>query len=134
MAEDKEFKDENGASLTEDDDFDPWADKPWKRWSEEEWESVRWLDDVSDIAAENDQWEYLFLVKGCGKLFGENVSPEQISRIMGARVIGEIHFKDENGKPIQLPENLKCEVIYDDDIAIFIARKKNPEAETAEKK
>jgi hypothetical protein len=130
MTENKEFKDEIEASLTEEDDFDPWADKPWKRWSEKEWEYHDWLHDVRDIAAENDQWEYLFLVKGCGKLLNENATHEQMSN---ARVIGEIHFKDEKGKPIQLPDNLKCEVIYDNDIAVFVARKRGPEAETTEK-
>jgi hypothetical protein len=128
MTEEKDYqgKDETSLPEEEDLDFDPWADKPWKRWSLEEQEFHHWMDYVSEAAAENDQWYYLMMVKKAG-IFGQEATPEQFSELLQAKVIVEIQLKD--GKTIQMPGNLKCEVIYDEDLAFFVARKKSPDPE-----
>jgi hypothetical protein len=81
---------------------------------------------TSDAAAENDQWDYLMLVKKAG-IFGPEATPEQFSELLLAKVIVEIQLKD--GKTIQMPGNLNCEVIYDEDLAFFVARKQSPDPE-----
>jgi hypothetical protein len=130
MTDNKDYqgKDETSLPEEEDLDFDPWANKPWKYWSEEEWGFQHWMSDVIEVADQDNQWEFLFLVKN-EAVFTPKATREQFEALIEAKAIGEIQFKDGKGQPIQILDNLICELIYGDDIALFVARKKIPDPE-----
>jgi hypothetical protein len=129
MKDNRDYQGENESTVGEDREYDPWIEKPWKYWSNEEREFTHWLDGVMDEASENEQWNFMLLVNKPGRLFGQAATREEIEELIEARVVGEIQLKDKQCQPIQLPSNLICEVIFGD-MAGFVARSKALDSET----